>query len=115
MSISKLADCHRGLDEGCVPADEGRTQLLLRALRELVERLEAASSEDPPHDGEVDAGAEHDPGGDALGASEPPSDALERWDGGGYFYLETAVPGLTGVEIDVTMQEERAFIRMSRF
>jgi hypothetical protein len=108
MSPSKLADCNRGLDGGCVSEDEDDIQYLLQALRELVARLTAPEIEET--DIEVEAGAESTSA--TAGAAE--LDEVERWEGDEYVYLEAALPECGEGEIDVSIQGGRAFIRMAR-
>jgi hypothetical protein len=100
MSTRKLADCNRAPEGLCDLQDEDDTQFLVAALRGLLARL---------------AGA----GGDALTAmtdtaAGDESQEIERWEGGDYLYLEAALPDMAGADIDVSIQDGRAFIRMAR-
>jgi hypothetical protein len=94
MSTRKLADRNRDLQDECESQDEGDTQLLLLALRELIDRL-----------------AE---GAEAQGIEIEEEEEIERWEGGGYVYLEAALTTPLEAEVEVSIQGGRAFIRMAR-
>jgi hypothetical protein len=67
------------------------TRVLLLALKELVEQLSRVGVDGP--------------------ACEL---VVEKWEGGQYLYLETALLSAADTEIDVSIQDGRAFIRMGR-
>jgi hypothetical protein len=92
MRISNLSDREMGMDgPGDLHEDDG-LQVLVLALKELVERLSGASE----------------------GGLESLAGEFEQFEGGGYLYLETALPGTLDSDIDVNIQAGRAFIRMAR-
>jgi hypothetical protein len=94
MRISKVSDRDLDLsldvqdDHGC----EDEPQVLLRALRELIDRLSGPM--------EACAGADNE--------------EVEGWVGGEFFYLEAPLPGTPDADIDVNIQGGRAYIRMAR-
>jgi hypothetical protein len=108
MSFSKLADCSRGLGDGCVSEDEDDIQYLLQALRELVARLTAPEIE------ETEIGVEEGTESTSATARAAELDEIERWEGDEYVYFEAALPDCSEGEIDVSIQGGRAFIRMAR-
>jgi hypothetical protein len=95
MSTSRLADCNRALKDDSDDQDAGDSQFLIRALRELIERL-AESGVGP------------------VGGEDADPEEVESWEGGGYVYLESPLPAASGAEIEVSIQGGRAFIRMAR-
>jgi hypothetical protein len=92
MSTQRTTGGSIDLDgDGDLRADED-TQFLLTALQELVDRLSGRGPD----------------------GTEVPSEAIERWEGDEFLYVETPLGRAAGVEIDVSIQGGRAFIRMAR-
>jgi HSP20 family molecular chaperone IbpA len=50
----------------------------------------------------------------SAGAPASVSEPVEQWEDEGYLYLEAGLPGTLELDIDVTIQAGRAFIRMAR-
>jgi hypothetical protein len=85
MTTQRIAGGSIGLDREDDLREEQDHQALLTALKELVDRL-----------------------------SGLPSEAVERWEGDEFLYVETPLSQSAGAEIDVNIQGGRAFIRMAR-
>lgn len=92
MSIRRLADRDIRLDDDCDQCDEDQTQHLVLVLRELLDRLSLQIR-----------------GGPTAILKD-----VERWEGGGYLYVETVLTTSALSEIDVSIQGGRAFIRMAQ-
>jgi hypothetical protein len=93
MSIRRLTDRDINLEvDRNTQGDEEQTQHLVLVLRDLIDRLSRQIR-----------------GGPTTVAME-----IERWEGGGYFYVETVLKSSAIPEIDVSIQGGRAFIRMAR-
>jgi hypothetical protein len=92
MRTQSLAGRNVGMDGDVDVRDQEDAQCLLSALRELLDRL---SGRYP----------------DGLGSD---SEVIETWEGEDYLYVETVLSRSGGAEIDVSIQEGRAFIRMAR-
>jgi hypothetical protein len=92
MSIRRLADREIALDDDCDEQDEDQTQDLVLVLRELLDRLSLQ----------------------LRGAPTALSKEVERWEGGGYLYLETVLTDSAIPEIDVSIQGGRALVRMAQ-
>jgi HSP20 family molecular chaperone IbpA len=92
MRIRKINGRGMGIEGPGDLQEAGDSQVLLLALKELVGRLSGAG----------------------VGAPASASGPVERWEDEGYLYLEAGLPGTLELDIDVTIQAGRAFIRMVR-
>jgi HSP20 family molecular chaperone IbpA len=92
MRISKVNGRGMGMEGPGDLQEADDSQVLLLALKELVGRLTGAS----------------------VGPPASASGPVEQWEDEGYLYLEAGLPGTLELDIDVTIQAGRAFIRMAR-
>jgi hypothetical protein len=92
MSTQRTTGGSIDLDGAGDLRDDEDNQYLLTALQELLDRLSGRG-----------------PDGTVV-----PSEAVEQWEGEEFFYVETPLARAAGVEIDVSIQGGRAFIRMAR-
>jgi len=92
MSIRRLADRDISLECDRDQRDEDQTQHLVLVLRDLIDRLSRQ----------------------IRGGPTAMSKEIERWEGGGYLYVEMVLKSSALPEIDVNIQGGRAFIRMAR-
>jgi hypothetical protein len=90
MSTSRLADRDMDMEGQSDLRHEDGSEVLLRALKELLDRLGQAR----------------------VGAPEPRAAEVAHWGDEEILYFETALPDSPGAEIDLNISGGKAFIRM---